>query len=89
LIPQKDAAIAYTDIRYTFSEYPTTHKETTIKSLNPMATLPVVELNGKVLTGSYPMLRRFSRLLGGMYDGETEEEKYFVDVICDLVVDCT
>jgi hypothetical protein len=35
------------------------------------------------------MLRHFSRLLGWRYDGETEGEKYFVDMVCDLVVDCT
>ena len=43
--------------------------------MNPTGKIPVVELNGQVLTQSYPMLRHFARLLG-QYDGETEEEKY-------------
>ncbi|KAI4098218.1 MAG: hypothetical protein L6R37_006617 [Teloschistes peruensis] len=78
----EDAGIAYTDIRYDFDEYPE-YKKTVIAEKNPTTTLPVIELNGKVLTQSYAILRHFARQLGE-YDGETEEEKYLADMICDI-----
>ncbi|KAL9576668.1 MAG: hypothetical protein Q9212_006913, partial [Teloschistes hypoglaucus] len=78
----EDAGIAYTDIRYDFDEYPE-YKKTVIAEKNPTTTLPVIELNGKILTQSYAILRHFARQLGE-YDGETEEEKYLVDMICDI-----
>lgn len=82
----EDAGIAYTDIRYDFDEYPE-YKKTVIAEKNPTTTLPVIELNGKVLTQSYAILRHFARQLGE-YDGETEEEKYLADMICDIGSDC-
>lgn len=82
----EDAGIAYKDIRYSFEEYPD-YKKSTISQLNPAATIPVIELNGRILTQSYAILRRFARQLGS-YDGRTEEEKYFVDAMCDLAIDC-
>ena len=84
----QDAGIAYNDVRYTFDEYPQ-YKSSKIADLNPTATIPVIELNGQILTQSYAILRHMSRLLGGAYDGETDAEKYFADKICDIVVDCT
>ncbi|KAL8726351.1 MAG: hypothetical protein Q9166_006758 [cf. Caloplaca sp. 2 TL-2023] len=75
----EDAGIAYEDIRYSFEEYPE-YKKSIIAEKNPTATIPVVELNGKILTQSYAILRRLARQLG-KYDGETEEEKYWADVI--------
>ena len=74
-------------MRYTFDEYPE-YKKTKIAPLNPTSNIPIVELNGKILTQSYPTLRHFAGILG-KYDGASEEEKYFVDVICDIVADCT
>ena len=82
----EDAGIAYKDVRYTFEEYPEA-KKTHIQPKNPTGNIPVVELNGKILTQSYPILRKMARLLG-KYDGETEDEKYWADVICDIVIDC-
>lgn len=82
----EDAGIAYTDIRYSFEEYPE-HKKTTIAEKNPTTTIPIVEINGKILTQSYAILRHFARQLG-KYDGETEEEKYWADAMCDIAVDC-
>ncbi|KAL8757050.1 MAG: hypothetical protein Q9199_002491 [Rusavskia elegans] len=81
----EDAGIAYTDIRYSFEEYPE-HKKTTIAEKNPTTTIPIVEINGKILTQSYAILRHFARQLG-KYDGETEEEKYWADAMCDIAVD--
>ena len=82
----EDASIAYNDIRYTFEEFPEA-KKTDVKTKNPTGNIPVVELNGKILTQSYAILRKMARLLG-KYDGETEDEKYWADVICDIVIDC-
>ncbi|KAI4278233.1 MAG: hypothetical protein LQ337_001174 [Flavoplaca oasis] len=81
----EDAGIAYTDIRYSFKEYPD-YKKSIIAEKNPTATVPIVEINGKILTQSYAILRHFARLLG-KYDGETEEEKYWADAMCDIAID--
>lgn len=53
---------------------------------SPVGSVPYVELAGKTLTQSYPMLRLFARQLGA-YDGKDDESKYFVDVINDLSLD--
>ena len=53
---------------------------------SPVGSVPYVELGGKMLTQSYPMLRLFARQLKA-YDGTTDESKYFVDVINDLSLD--
>ena len=82
----EDASIAYDDTRYTFEEYPD-YKKTRIVEMNPIENIPVVELNGRILTQSYAILRHFARQLG-CYDGETEEEKYWADAMCDIVIDC-
>ena len=79
----EDAGIAYQDIRYSNQEL----QDPMIQKKNPAKTVPIVELNGKTLTQSYPILRHLARLLG-KYDGETEEEKYWADVICDIGIDC-
>ena len=83
----EDASIAYDDTRYTFEEYPE-YKNSRIEQMNPATTVPVIELNGRILTQSYAVLRHFARQLG-RYDGETDEEKYWADAMCDIVIDCT
>ncbi|RMZ01738.1 hypothetical protein D0860_07499 [Hortaea werneckii] len=80
-----DAGIAFDDVRYNNAEYPD-YKHTKIAEMNPNATIPVVELNGRILVQSYAMLRHFARLLG-QYEGESEEEKYWADAMCDLTID--
>ncbi|KAL9087150.1 MAG: hypothetical protein Q9165_006801 [Trypethelium subeluteriae] len=82
----EDAGIAYKDVRYTFEEYPRLKREK-LTALNPLGTLPLVLLNDKILTQSYAILRHFARQLGA-YEGGTEEEKYWTDVVCDIVIDC-
>ena len=82
----EDAGIAYEDIRYSFQEYPE-YKKTRIAEMNPTGHIPVVELNGRILTQSYAILRHFARQLG-KYDGETEEGKYWADAMCDIGIDC-
>ncbi|KAL8801512.1 MAG: hypothetical protein Q9182_004415 [Xanthomendoza sp. 2 TL-2023] len=80
----EDAGVAYEDIRYGFDEYPEC-KKTVIAEKNPTTTVPVVELNGNILTQSYAILRHFGRQL--KYEGETEEEKYLADAMCDIAID--
>ena len=82
----EDAGIAYDDVRYSFEEYPD-FKKGKITDLNPLGNVPVVELGGRVLTQSYPILRHWARVLG-RYEGEGEEERYWVDVVCDACADC-
>lgn len=81
----EDAGIAYDDTRYSFEEYPD-YKKTRITEMNPTTNIPVIDLNGRILTQSYAILRHFARQLG-RYDGETEEEKYWADAMCDIVID--
>ncbi|KAL8832730.1 MAG: hypothetical protein Q9191_000067 [Dirinaria sp. TL-2023a] len=81
----EDAGIAYTDVRYSFDEYPS-YKKSIISELNPTSNVPVVELNGKVLTQSYAILRYFARQLG-KYDGANDDEKYWADAMCDIAID--
>ncbi len=82
----EDAGIAYEDIRYSFEEYPE-YKKGRIQQMNPNATIPVIELNGRILIQSYAILRHFARQLG-KYDGQTEDEKYWADAMCDIAIDC-
>lgn len=83
----EDAGIAYEDLRYSFEEYPE-YKKSRIAGMNPLGFIPVIELNGRILTQSYAILRHFARQLG-KYEGETEEEKYWADAMCDIGIDCT
>ncbi|KAK0111285.1 hypothetical protein ONS95_001656 [Cadophora gregata] len=49
--------------------------------MNPTGNIPIVEMpGGKILTQSYAILRHWARQLGG-YDGNSEDEKYWVDAI--------
>ncbi|KAI9819281.1 MAG: hypothetical protein M1827_007438 [Pycnora praestabilis] len=82
---QVDAGIAYKDTRYSFAEYLEV-KQNKISDLNPTANIPIVELDGHILTQSYAIIRHFARQLGA-YDGETEDEKYWADAMCDIVID--
>lgn len=85
-----DAGISFNDIRYTFEEFTNDIKVSLMASphsLYPTGNLPVVELNGEVITQSYPILRHFSRVLDNAYDGDSEAEMFWVDRICDVVID--
>jgi prostaglandin-H2 D-isomerase / glutathione transferase len=76
-------------VRYTFDEYPKDIKADFMKrgGMNPTGNVPVVELNGQIMTQSYAILRHFSRVLGNQYDGDTEEEMFWVDRMCDITID--
>ena len=85
-----DTGISFTDIRYTFDEFPKEIKPAFMASpdgLNPTGNVPVVELNGQALTQSYSILRHFSRVLGNAYDGDSEAEMFSVDRSCDVVIE--
>ena len=82
----QDAGIAYQDVRYSFDEFPKV-KESAMRDRNPLGTIPVIELNGRILTQSYAILRKFARNLKA-YDGKTDEEMYWVDAMCDIALDC-
>lgn len=84
--PLQESGIAYKDIRYTFEEYPKV-KEETLREKNPLGSIPVIELNGRILTQSYAILRKFARNLKA-YDGKNDEEMYWVDAMCDIALDC-
>ena len=57
--------------------------------LNPTGNIPIIEMpGGKILTQSYAIIRHWARQLGA-YDGKTEDEKYWADAICDIVIDCS
>ncbi|KAF7885682.1 uncharacterized protein EAF02_004191 [Botrytis sinoallii] len=82
-----DAGAAFKDIRYTFEEWPEHKRNGKVAEINPTGNIPVVEMpDGKILTQSYAILRHWSRLLGA-YDGKNEDEKYWADAICDIVID--
>ncbi|ESZ95824.1 hypothetical protein SBOR_3766 [Sclerotinia borealis F-4128] len=82
-----DAGAAFKDTRYTFQEWPEHKSKGTLAKLNPTGNIPVVVMpDGKVLQQSYAIIRHWSRMLGA-YDGKTEDEKYWADAICDIVVD--
>lgn len=84
----QDAGAAYKDIRYTFDEWPEHKRSGAVAEMNPTGNIPIIEMpDGKILTQSYTILRHWARQMGG-YDGKTEDEKYWVDAICDIVIDC-
>lgn len=85
-IPSKDAAISYTDVRYSFEEFPKA-KDDVMREKNPLGTIPVIELNGRILTQSYAILRKFARNLKA-YGGDNDEEMYWADAMCDIASDC-
>jgi len=86
--PFQDAGAAYQVVRYTFGEWPEHKRKGSLTEKNPTGNIPVIQmLVGKILTQSYAILRHWGRQLGA-YDGKTEDEKYWADVICDIVIDC-
>jgi glutathione S-transferase len=84
-----DAGIAYNDVRYSFDEYRNDIKPSFMQpgGMNPTGNVPVVELNGEVMTQFYAILRHFSRVLDNQYDGDTQEEMFWVDRMCDITID--
>jgi glutathione S-transferase len=58
--------------------------------MNPTGNIPIIEMpDGMILTQSYAILRHWGRMLNA-YEGKTrtEDEKYWADAMCDIVIDC-
>jgi prostaglandin-H2 D-isomerase / glutathione transferase len=56
--------------------------------MDPTRNIQVIEMpGGKIVTQSYVILRHWGKQLGAV-DGEEEEEKYWADAICDIVIGC-
>jgi prostaglandin-H2 D-isomerase / glutathione transferase len=84
-----DAGAAFVDLRYTYDEFYRDFQPSWMAKggLNPTGKMPVIQLNSKVYTQTYPTFRYWSRLLGNAYDGDTLEETYQVDRLNDIGVD--
>ncbi|KAJ1306186.1 hypothetical protein OPQ81_010895 [Rhizoctonia solani] len=82
----EDAGIAFKDHRIAFDDYNAQVKSGDITKLNPLKSLPVVEIGDAKYAQSYAMLRLFARQLG-KYDGKNDLERYYVDAINDIASD--
>ncbi|CAE6425360.1 Glutathione S-transferase P 1 [Rhizoctonia solani AG-1 IB] len=82
----EDAGIAFKDHRIGFEDYNNQVKSGEISKLNPLKSLPVVEIGSTKYTQSYAILRLFASKLG-RYDGKNDLERYYVDAINDIASD--
>ncbi|RUO96255.1 hypothetical protein BC936DRAFT_142346, partial [Jimgerdemannia flammicorona] len=79
------AGVKFVDRRIPFSEWPKVKQEYINSGINPVGSIPVVELSGRVYTQSIPTLRYFSKKLG--YIGRNAEDEYFLDRLADVAID--
>ncbi|KAI2948949.1 hypothetical protein CBS147323_10980 [Aspergillus niger] len=83
----KDAGIEFTEVRYPYDDtWPQVSKKLQEQGISRTGLVPALEYKGKILTQHIPILRYLSRDLG-RYDGETNWEKYIVDVVADIYID--
>ncbi|CAE7083318.1 unnamed protein product [Rhizoctonia solani] len=82
----EDAGIAFKDHRIAFDDYNAQVKSGEINKLNPLKSLPVVEVGDAKYIQSYAILRLFARQLG-KYDGKNDQERYYVDAVNDIASD--
>ncbi|CAE6529975.1 unnamed protein product [Rhizoctonia solani] len=82
----EDAGIAFKDHRIAFDDFNAQVKSGEITALNPLKSLPVLEVGGAKYFQSYAILRLLARKLG-KYDGKNDEERYYVDAINDIASD--
>lgn len=82
----EDAGIAFKDYRFAFDDYNAQVKSGEITNINPLKSLPAVEIGGAKYCQSYALLRLWARQLG-KYDGKNDLEKYYVDAIADIASD--
>lgn len=84
----KDAGIEYKDVRYKMdATWPASQEELKAKGISATGKLPSLEYDSKILSQHVPIMRYLSRKLNNKYDGETDDEKYEVDLVSDLYVD--
>ncbi|ORZ24251.1 class gamma glutathione S-transferase 2 [Absidia repens] len=82
----KDAGIDFTYIRHKHDEWPAMKEDLTKNKNVPHATMPFVEVNGKVFNKTAPTLRYLSKQLG-KYNGDNDEESYRLDTVADVTRD--
>ncbi|KAB5589828.1 hypothetical protein CTheo_6730 [Ceratobasidium theobromae] len=82
----EDAGIAFKDHRLAFDDYNAQVQSGEINKINPLKSLPAVEMGGTMYTQSYPLLRLWARQLG-KYDGKNDLERYYVDAMTDIASD--
>ncbi|CAE6458308.1 unnamed protein product [Rhizoctonia solani] len=82
----EDAGIAFKDHRIAFDDYSSQVVSGEITKLNPLKSLPVVEIGDAKYVQSYALLRLLARQLG-KYDGKNDLERYYVDAINDIASD--
>ncbi|KAJ6100051.1 hypothetical protein N7467_001586 [Penicillium canescens] len=83
----KDAGFNVKEVRYAYDEtWPKISKILQEQGVTRTGKLPALEYQGLILTQHIPILRYLARDLGS-YDGETNQEKYAVDVVSDIYID--
>ncbi|KAI8331699.1 class gamma glutathione S-transferase [Chlamydoabsidia padenii] len=82
----RDAGIEFTYIRHEGSEWPALKKDLIENKKVAHATMPFVEIDGKVYNKTVPALRYLSKRLG-KYRGANDEEEYLLDVVSDIFRD--
>ncbi|KAI7847252.1 glutathione S-transferase [Circinella umbellata] len=82
----QDSETSHEYTRVELDEWPKGKTEFIEKGLI-FGTVPFVELDGKYLGASVPLMRLLSKKLGGKYQGSTDEEEYLVDMIADFCID--
>ncbi|KAJ5319977.1 hypothetical protein N7508_000260 [Penicillium antarcticum] len=83
----KDAGFNVKEVRYAYDEtWPKVSKMLQEQGLTRTGKVPALEYQGLILTQHLPILRYLARDLGS-YDGETNQEKYAVDVVADIYND--
>ncbi|KAJ5753557.1 uncharacterized protein N7511_007710 [Penicillium nucicola] len=83
----KDAGFKVKEVRYAYDEtWPKVSKMLQEQGITRTGKVPALEYQGLILTQHLPILRYLARELGS-YDGETNQEKYAVDVVADIYSD--
>ncbi|KAJ3256985.1 hypothetical protein HK103_004968 [Boothiomyces macroporosus] len=81
----KAAGVEYQDHRIPVSDWAAT-KPMLTETMNPTGHIPVVSLNGIHYWAHIPMLRYFAKKLG-QFNGNSDEEDFFIDQILDICND--
>ncbi|OCT44697.1 Glutathione S-transferase P 10 [Cladophialophora carrionii] len=83
----RELGIDFEDKRYAYDEtWQPLGKEFQQKGLSLTGKLPVLDIDGHILSQHIPILRYLSRSVGG-YDGTSNYDKWLVDAVSDIYVD--
>eukprot|EP00842_Homolaphlyctis_polyrhiza_P006523 jgi/Hompol1/6872/HPOL_002359-RA len=80
-----EAGIEFEDKRIEFSEWGQMKPQITA-DVNPVGSLPIVQLNGRNLAQSVPILRYIAKKLG-KYHGSNDDQELFIDQFTDIYID--